>query len=295
MDVDVIDVDLLAGKDVVGTLRFREAQVAVGSASAGDLVLTDESLRRLGPWFAARGWPEYAAAAESTLQRRAARTAHDAKIAAILGEVRLVALREAMSDVAIGRALRDLAPTAEERATLGIRAYRVADGDDSPSDIDRRLRRYLRDVEEPAAVVAALDRMLASPADALAAAWYLQSVGDARRFDAGWFAKARLKAARTLLASDDPRLRAAAMRVFRELGDPATAPDLMRVLPAASADGTPVTPPTQLQVDAATLLARWCEAAALPRLRAIVAAAPGDDAAREEAMRRFEQAAAVKR
>ncbi|MCE9635506.1 MAG: hypothetical protein K8T90_07355 [Planctomycetes bacterium] len=296
-DEDAWEVDLLAGERVLGSLRFRSADVATRAGAPGDSVMTDDTLRRLGPWFATRGWPEYAAQAESVLRGRSARRTLDKLAASFLGEARVADLRDASSDVAIARTLRDLAPSAEERAAICIRLYyAVVSVTEVRTDVESRLRRYLRDLEDPVAVAAVVDRMFAAPAVAPYAAWFVVNLRNSRdRFPPAWYAKSRLAAARLLLAGENPRGRDLAMIVLRELGDPASAPDLMRVLPAAREDGEPATPPTHLQVDAATLLARWCDAALLSRLRAIAAAAPGDEADRVQALSRFDQAAAMMR
>ena len=297
--VPEVEVEFLRGGEALGSVGVHDDALE-GASIGGGGVLTDASAASLGAWLAERGFPARAERGERVAKSRAAARRPDEIAARRLGAVRVQDLRDAMSDTATARALRDLAPTAEERATICIRTWHDV-VTECGEDATRRsaagqVRSYLRDLEDAAAVAAVVDRMLASPADARVVAWYVARMHDARRrFPEAWFAKARLAAARVLLAIDAPAERALALHVLGTLDSPDAVPDLIRLLPSAGSGGLPDAPPTQFQSDAATLVARWCDVAMLPRLRAVVAASPGDDAARAGAVRRFDEVVASRR
>jgi hypothetical protein len=125
--------------------------------------------------------------------------------------------------------------------------------------------------EAPAAVVAFLGGKIAEGGPAASdAAKLVDSIRDGR-FDPVALDALRLSAARFLVATNDLRR---AVSILEDAKSPASDEVLVSLLPPAGADLVPQSAPTAVHVRIACSLAARCDAALLPRLRAIVVACP---------------------
>ncbi len=275
-------IDVLRDTGFTVSLRIRHScALESGALWPGYAQLTSESAEAVCTWLATHG-----VSIESPLQT-AERLAAESKVRdaaqdALIGRERAEALR-ACEDADVDEAaalIAEWAPDEADRIVLIVRFLTIGDsGDyDGGSRAYTHVYRAFDGTHDPEALAVAFTRLFADEAIASDAAAWFEGID---RYDDGEFPAAALPrlrsiAANRLLASRDEYHQGLGVEVLGRVGDtPEIRARLLGMLPETRDDGSPRSRTTAPQMEAALLVAAFCEPTMLPRLQALAEA--GED------------------
>lgn len=266
-------VEMLQGERVVVSLSIHHG---VGMRWAhgpwpGDAAFTKESAATFCDWLAVRGVAGPKRARDESIERQAATQRARVAEVRLLGADRASALRAAEETEDEMRLIRAWSDDEAERVRLCMRLHAIGVRVDSGL-LEQKAARYLDAESSSAARMEAVDAFFATEDDALVAARYFLSRPDADEFPAEWFAAARLRAGRVLVASEDDGDRRDGVHLLGGIASGEAEAALLTALPDVPADGQEPAPSDEIVCRAAIYLASFCGAEHLPRLRRVVGA-----------------------
>lgn len=271
-------VELLRGKELAASLTIHHGQAIRWYGWPGDGRLTLDSADAFCAWLSKHGAQvESPRAADARVL--AERKVRDAAQDALLGAARAKAFRDCADTPAATAHIATWSSDAAERAALAIRFAGIdgpsRDEDDPGGLAADRVEEWLRKSAEPAALSAALERLLASKPDAELAAQRFSDLDrdDGKRFPADVLPRLRLAAARVLLAMTSENDRKDGVDLLERIVDvPEAREILVGLLPPAGDAEHPAASADDVQMWAATVVVTFCDPSMFPRLQAIAAA-----------------------